>query len=149
MSTNLLGRIVHCYPPVPPSGSTSIVWYADDPLEISSQNSPHTTSKTITDGKTLSIYEIKIGAGKDPTEKGSRIEVIYEDSSGESPVEYIFDRFYVSNDTMVFTYPEQSFTRDGTSMDGKTGSKGKLLLRRTRLSGAGQEVEIVIRGCEA
>lgn len=137
----LLGQIVVCFPPVSPPGAVDKVIVADDPLSLDQSSSPHNTEYTITDGKTFYIQKITIGSSKDPSEKGNRIEIVYDDGS-----EKLLARYYSCSETTEYILPNRSTTRDSTVMVGN-GSH-KLIIRRIALSSPSREVDVVVEGYE-
>lgn len=141
--SNLAGQVVVPYPPACPPGATEINLYADNPLELSNATSPHNTERVIADGKTFKLQRVIIGAGHDPSEKGSEVELIYYDGS----TEHVVTRYFVDNTTYVIQYADSTKSRDGTSMVGN-GSTKKFIVRRTRLSSAAQLVDVHVQGYE-
>jgi hypothetical protein len=141
MGSQLLGSIVHTYPPVAPPGATAVNIYADTPLELSNANSPNDTDYIIPNGKTFYMQRAIIGAGKDPSEKGTMVEVIYKASS----VEHVIARYFVDQKTFEIQVVDLGKSRDGTDMVGD-GSSKKIIVRRTRLSSATQPVDVHIQG---
>jgi len=128
-------------PPVPPPGTTEVVLSADNPLELSGSNSPHDTEHVIGSGDTFHLQILVAGAGGDPSEKGSRVDLIYDDGT-----EHVVERLFLLGASVSIVFPDSTKARDGTVMAG-TGTE-KLILRRYRLSNAGQEVDSVVRGYE-
>ena len=138
----LLGQPVVTYPPASPQGTTEVEIYAETPLVVNNSNSPHDTEYVIPDGKVLRIQIAIVGAGKDPSEKGSKIELIYHDGTDE----HIFDRFYTGNETLPpRIYSDRSTTRDGENLHG-SGTSRKLIVRRTRLSSPDHEIDVQVHG---
>ena len=131
-------------PPPPPINADEVVIAADTPLEINNQNSPHDTAYVITSGKTLYVQQIVAGAEGDPTERGSKVEVIFN----ENGTEHIMERIYVAGFTQFGIYPDTSTARDGTLMVGNAGGTNTLIVRRARQSNSAQEIDAVIRGFE-
>jgi len=123
--------------PATPATATSVTIAGDDPLDISTTQNE---SYTIPDGETFTLTSVSAGAEGDPTEKGSKVEVIYYDGTDE----HLISRIYITGQT-VSVYPDTSITRDGTSMTGD-GSTKTIIVRRLRLSGTSQEVDAVARG---
>jgi len=125
--------------PQPPPSATKVTIAADTPIEIAAD---HDTEYIITDGKTFTIQMIAAGAEGDPTEKGSGAEIHYYDGS----TYHLIDRLYLTGET-ISTYPDTSQARDGTVLTGN-GTTKKIVVRRKRYSGVGQEVDVVVRGYE-
>jgi hypothetical protein len=131
------GKVVSSAPP-PPPGGTAVTIAADSPLAITSTQ---TASYTIPNGKTFYVQQVVCGAEGDPTEKGSKIEVLYYDGT----TEHIVDRLYITGFTQYGSYPNTGTSRDGTAMTGD-GSTKLIRVKRYRLSGSSQEVDAVVRG---
>jgi hypothetical protein len=126
--------------PQAPATATAVTLASDTPLDMTGTEE---NSYTITDGKTFTITSVVAGAEGDPTEKGSKIEVIFDQNGTEK----VIDRIYLTGQTVAI-YPDTSESRDGTSLDGNPGGTNKIILRRVRLSGSTQEVDAVLRGYE-
>lgn len=142
MSSGLAGSIVVPYPPSCPPGATEVNVYADTPLELNNSNSPHNTERVIDNGKTFKIQRVIVGAGHDPSEKGTQIELVYHNGT-----EHVVARYFVENQTFEFQLGDLSKARDGTSMVGN-GSSFKFIVRRTRLSSSSQMVDAHVQGYE-
>lgn len=123
-----------------PPTAVNVQLVSDTPLIIAATS---THSYTITAGKTFTLIQVEAGAEGDPTENGTKIEVIYKDAA---LVEHLITRVYVAGFSQFFIFPTTSKTRDGTTMTG-TGTQ-QILLRRTRLSGGSLEVDALVRGFE-
>lgn len=123
----------------PPVGGLARSYYADDPLEIGSLLSPHDTSYVIEDGKTFHIQQVIAGCQGDPSEDGSKVEIIFNDGT-----EHVVDRIYVHGETQFGDYPDTHTARDGTQLLGN--GTNTIILRRTRLSNSTQEIDAVVRG---
>jgi len=133
------GKFTQDVLPLPPS-SVPVTIVADDPLSIhGSDDSEYIISNT----KVFYIQQMVAGAGGDPTENGSKVEVIYYDGVSE----HVLERFYISGFTQHIIYPDISRARDNSLMEGD-GSAKKIIIRRIRLSGVSQEVDCVVRGYE-
>jgi len=127
--------------PIPPVGSTAVVIaQAEANLSISG-SSPVNTEYIIPTAQTFYLQTLSGGAAGDPSESGSRIDVIYYDGA----TEHVVTRLYVSGQTTTVVFPDSSQARDGTAMTGN-GSTKKIILRRIRLSQASQEVDGEVRG---
>ena len=124
--------------PQPPSTATAVTLASDNPLDITGTEE---NDYTIPEGETFTLTSVIAGAEGDPTEKGSKIEVIYDQNGTET----IIDRIYLTGQTVAI-YPDTSKDRSGNSLDGNAGGTNKIVLRRTRLSGSAQEVDAVLRG---
>jgi len=125
--------------PTPPGTATEVVLASDTPLGISTTS---TATYVIPDGDTFHLQSLSTGAEGDPTEKGSKVEVIFDNAGTERLV----TRLYVSGFTVFQSFNDVSKSRDDTSMVGNAGGTNKVLLRRIRLSGSVQEVDAEIRG---
>lgn len=140
--SGLAGQIVVPYPPACPPAATEVNIYADNPLELSNANSPHDTERVIGNGKTFKLQRIIVGAGHDPSEKGTEVELIYKDAT-----EHVVARFFAENATYELGFGDLPKARDATVMAGN-GSTFKFIVRRTRLSSAGQKVDVHVQGYE-
>lgn len=130
-------------PPVPPPNATAVAVSQDDTyLSIDGTDSPDDTEYTIPNGKTFYLQNLLGGAEGDPSEKGSRLDAVYIDSSS---VEHVISRLYLVGQTISSVFADTPVARDGTQMNGN-GSSTKIVLRRIRLSNAAQEVDGEIRG---
>lgn len=135
----ITGKVTTSYPTAPPS-TTPVTIDASTPLSITTTS---TTEYTISNGKTFVIQQVSTGAEGDPTEKGSKIEIIYYDGT----TEHLIERIYITGFTQFGVYPDTRTARDGTVMAGD-GSTKKIRVKRYRLSGSAQEVDAVVRGYE-
>jgi hypothetical protein len=140
--SSLAGQIVVPYPPACPPGAAEINIYADSPLELANTNRPHDTERVIANDKTFKLQRVIVGAGHDPSEKGTEIELIYKDAT-----EHVVARFFAENSTYVVQFGDLTKARDATSMAGN-GSTFKFIVRRTRLSSSGQRVDVHVQGYE-
>lgn len=141
------GNVSVTAPEAPPS-TTAVQLFAprasSDSTELEvAGNSSHDTEYAIGDGNTLTIQYVQIGAQGDPNERGSRIEIIYDDVGTERMIE----RFYATSFSAPFS-PNVSSARDGTALTGNAGGTKKLVIRRTRLAGGSGEIDVEIRGYE-
>jgi hypothetical protein len=127
-------------PPPPVGGVAKQIAQDDANLDVTST---HDTEYTISSGKSFIIQQIVVGAEGDPNEKGSKVEVVYDDGT----TEHLVDRIYIAGTSLFGNYPDTGEARDGTSLDGD-GSTKKLIIRRTRLGGATLEIDCVVRGYE-
>ncbi len=132
---------VQSTPPVAPPAATAITVAAATPLSVSGS---HSTDYTITNAKTFIMQQLVCGAEGDPSEKGSKVEVHYVDSGS---VEHLVERIYITGFTQYGIYPDTSKARDNTSFTGN-GSTTKIRIKRIRMGGSGQEIDVVIRGYE-
>lgn len=132
-------------PPSPPPGTTEFVLSQDDAdLEIGRAESPDDTDSAIVgNGVNLYIQAFSAGAAGDPSERGSRVDVVW--SEGGGPTEHVVARLYVAGQTTSVQLPDVNKARDGTALTGN-GTNTKLILRRYRLSNSGQEVDAEVRG---
>jgi len=122
----------------PPTGGSLVTIPADNPLTVSGT---HDTEYTITSGKSFYIQQLICGAEGDPTEKGSKIEVLFNNGT-EHPI----SRVYITGFSEYFQFPDVNEARDGTSLTGN--GTNKIVVRRIRLSGTSQEIDAVVRGYE-
>jgi hypothetical protein len=128
---------VQVTPPVAPPTATPVTIDASIPLDVGS----HDTTYTITSGKTFVIQQIVAGAEGDPTEKGSKIEVYFDDGT-----ERLIERIYITGFTQYGVYPDTQTSRDGTILAGN--GSNELVVRRQKLGGSNKEIDVVIRGYE-
>lgn len=133
----ITGKVSVTAPP-PPTGATSIVIAADNPLLVGN----HDTEYIITNGTTFHIQQIVAGAAGDPTEKGSKITIIFHNGS-----EHVIERIYVSGFTNFGSYPDTDRTRDGVLLTGN--GTNKIIIRREKVSGTNREIDAVVRGYES
>jgi len=132
------GKVQTVTPP-PPVGVSQITVAADDPLEMTGI---HDTEYTLTSGLVFHLQQMVVGAEGDPTEKGSKVEVYFDD--GE---EHIVERIYVTGFTQYGIYPDTNITRSGLPLEGNGTSK--LIIRRSRMgASSAQEIDAVLRGFE-
>jgi len=131
------GKIV-VTPPQPPTGAVAVTIDASDPLIVSNPPLWHETDYVIPAGKTFYLQFISVGAAGDPSEKGARIEIFYDDGT-----RHILERYYVTGFTIPMAYDDVTEARDGTTMVGD--GVHKIVVRREELSKAG-EVDAVVRG---
>jgi hypothetical protein len=125
--------------PPPPAGGTPVTFAQNDAnLDVSSS---HDTTYTITNTKTFVVQQVVVGAEGDPNEKGSKVEIYYNNGT-----EHLVDRIYISGTSLYGSYPDTSEARDGTSLVGNGAHT--LIIRRTRLGGAALEIDAVVRGYE-
>jgi hypothetical protein len=132
-------------PPQPPAGTTEFVLaVSEGDLEISAPPAYHETESTAI-GSSVELYlqSFTAGAGGDPSERGSRIDVLWREGAG--PTDHVIERVYISGQSVTITLPDVHKARDGTTMIGD-GSTTKLVIRRYRLSNAVQEVDAIVRG---
>jgi hypothetical protein len=133
----ITGKVSVQIPP-PPPGATAVSVAADTPLDVFTSED---TDYVITTSKTFHIQQIIVGAEGDPGEKGSKIEVFFDDGA-----EHLVDRIYVQGTSLFGNYPDTSQSRDGTAITGN--GTNKIIIRRSRLGGAALEIDSVIRGYE-
>ena len=101
---------VSTIPPIPPLGASEFTVSADTPLSITGT---HDTEYVVTTGKAVRIQQISAGAEGDPTEKGNKVEVIFNDGT-----EHLVERVYITGFTQSGIYPNTSKARDGTPITG-------------------------------
>jgi hypothetical protein len=141
-------QVVAAKPPVAPPGTTPFVFAVDEAeLEVGSGGdvaSPHTSIGTIIgSGVNLFLQSVEVGTEGDPAEAGAKIEVFWREGGG--PTDHLIKRYYIAGDTKAFIEPNINESRDTTQMTGN-GTNTRLIVVRTRLSNAGQEVDFDIRG---
>lgn len=125
-------------PPTPPPSTTRVTIEANSPLSITTTT---TTSYTITSGKTFYIQQIACGCEGDTSERGSAIEVYFNNGT-----DHLIERVYVNGFTQYGLFPDTSTARDGTAIVGN--GTNTIKVTRRRLSGSSQEVDAVVRGYE-
>jgi hypothetical protein len=132
-------------PPQPPDGTTEFVLAVPDvDLELDGDASPgDTLSAVIGNGTNLFIQSVSGGAAGDPTERGSRIDILWQEGAG--PTYHVIARYYVGGQTVAVTFADINKARDGTQLQGN-GSNTRLVIRRYRLSNGAQEVDAEVRG---
>jgi hypothetical protein len=132
-------------PPVAPAGTTEfILSVPDGSLSIGAPPVYHDAeSAVIANGANLYLQSFTAGAAGDPTEKGSRVDLLWKEGAG--PTYHTIDRMYVAGQSVTLVLPDTHEARDGTVLTGN-GSNTRLVLRRYRLSNASQEVDGIIRG---
>lgn len=140
--------VVASAPPGAPPGATEFVLAVDeDEISVGTGGdvaSPHTTvGSIIENGATCNLQLIVGGTGGDPTVKGSKIEVYWREGAG--PTDHLIERVYVAGQTVSIVLPDTSKARDGTSMVGN-GTNTRIVVVRTRLSTAMQEIDFAVRG---
>ena len=135
----IAGKVAIVAPSAPPS-TTAVTINASSPLALSSD---HTTTHTITNGKTFHFQQVETGSEGDTSEKGSVVEVSYFDGA----IEHLLARVYLNGFTVFVPFNDVSVARDGTAMTGD-GSTKTIRVKRRRLSGSSQEVDAVVRGYE-
>lgn len=126
--------------PTPPAGATIVQVPADDPLDVGPSPTYRNTDYPIPDGKTLYIQQIIVGSQGDPTEAGSKVEVIYHDGSDD----HLVQRIYVAGATVFVPFDDLSIARDQAVMVGGTGKY--LRISRIRMSVSKQEIDAVLTG---
>jgi hypothetical protein len=135
---------VAAQPPTAPPGTTPFVLPGDTPLVVGPVPVyEESASAVIGNGVKLYLQTLLAGAAGDPSEKGSRVEVLWEE--GATPTRHLVTRVYVLGQSVLYTFPDVQVARDGTAMTGN-GSNTKLILRRERLSVAAAEIDAEIRG---
>jgi hypothetical protein len=133
------GKVSIVAPAAPPN-TTPVSIDNSTPLPITGTTDVY---YAITNNKTFTVMQLIGGAEGDPTEKGTVVEIFYDDIGTLR----IIDRLYLSGQT-VSVYPNTSQARDGTALTGNAGGTKRILLRRRRLSNSAQEVDAVVRGYE-
>lgn len=126
--------------PTPPSGATLVQISADNPLEVGPNPSYHNTDTDLPAGKTLYIQQVVAGSQGDPTEAGSKVEVIYHDGT----TDHLVQRIYVAGATVFVPFDDLSIARDETVMEG--GSGKYIRISRIRMSQSSQEIDAVLTG---
>jgi len=133
-------------PPVPPPGTTEFV-LSQDEAELVVGPVPsyeETVSAAIPENYTLHLQIITAGAGGDPSEKGSKVEVYWRE--GVSPTDHLVERLYLIGASVSVILPNVTKARDGTVMTGDAGGTTKVVIRRERLSTSASEIDAVVRG---
>jgi hypothetical protein len=128
-------------PPKPPDGATNVTVDASSPLVIGPNPDFHDTDHVIATGDTLYLQYIAAGAQGDPSEAGSKIEVIFNDGT-----DHIVERIYFTSQTVYVLLDDVCEARDGTVMVGN--GTNYLRVHRERMSNSGQEIDAVVRGYE-
>jgi hypothetical protein len=131
-------------PPTPPANTIETVYAQEESdLEVvTPSGNPHNTDFIIPTGKTFYLQFFSGGSEGDPSEKGSKFELFYIDSSS---VSHIVTRQYLYGQSLSGTFPDTAKARDGTTMVGN-GSTTKMRIRRERLSNATGEIDVEVRG---
>ena len=132
-------------PPQPPAGSDEFVLAINEgELEISAPPAYHEDeSSVIGSGDKLYLQLFTAGAAGDPSERGSRVDILWREGAG--PTDHVIERMFVSGQSVTITLPDVHKTRDDTEMTGN-GTNTKLVIRRYRLSNSSQQVDSVVRG---
>jgi hypothetical protein len=125
--------------PEAPDSATAVTILGDTPLDIS--GTEDSTAYVIPDGETFTLQQIIAGAEGDTSERGTAIEVYYDDVGTDRLV----FREYITGFTSSVTV-NVSEARDGTALVGNAGGTKKIFLRRRRLSGGSLEVDAVAFG---
>lgn len=143
----IVGKVTVSPPETPPAAVRVSIFTSDADLELNGAGSPDDQTYTITNGKTFTLQTVSGGAQGDPTESGSRIDVLYEDGGASPPgSEHLIARIYIVASTNGLV-PLRAVALDGTSLDGD-GSTKKIILRRIRLSNGNQELFGLVVGHE-
>lgn len=137
-----VGKVSLAPPVVPPAAVRKTIFTADADLVLNGAGSPDDQTLVITNGKTFTVSTVEGGAQGDPTESGSRIDVIYYDGT----TEHLVSRLYVVADTTPQS-PQTDTALDGTVMTGD-GSTKTIIMRRIRLSNGGQQLFGLVVGHE-
>jgi hypothetical protein len=132
-------------PPSPPSGTTEFILAQDDAnLEVGPSPVYHETeSAVVGNGVVFNLQLVVAGAAGDPSERGSKVELFWREGAG--PTDHLITRVYLVGASLALTFPSVSQARDGTAMIGN-GTNTKVVLVRTRLSTAAQEIDAEVRG---
>jgi len=125
--------------PSPPPATTAVTITFAGALAISADQ---TDNYVIANGKRFVLQQVVAGSEGDSTEKGSCIEVSYFNGT----TALLIERVYLNGFTTQ-VYPNTEKSRNGTLCDGNGTTKTIRIVRR-RLSGASQEVDVVVRGYE-
>lgn len=125
-------------PPEPPAATTPVTIDGGNPLDLSGTD---TEDWIIPNGETFTFTQLIAGAEGDPTEKGSKVEVRYVDSSS---VEHLISRVYITGFTTEI-YPQTSQARDGTALTGD-GVTTAIRIYREHFGGGTRELDAVVRG---
>jgi hypothetical protein len=132
-------------PPSAPPGTTEFVLaILEVNLEIGAPPDYHdTVSAVLGNGIELYLQLFTAGAAGDPSERGSRVDLIWREGAG--PTDHVIERSYVSGQSVTVVLPDVNQSRDGVALTGN-GSDTKLVIRRYRLSKANAEVDAIVRG---
>jgi hypothetical protein len=132
-------------PPKPPPGTNEFVLaIAEGTLAIDAPPAYwETESAVIGNGLNLYLQLVTAGAAGDPSERGSRVDLLWREGAG--PTDHVIERIYISGQSVTITLPEVNKARDGTTLTGN-GTNTKLVIRRYRLSNAEAEVDAIVRG---
>ena len=132
-------------PPSAPPGTTEFVLAIDEAdLEIGAPPTYHEEeSSVIGSGVELYLQLFVAGAAGDPSERGSRVDILWREGAG--PTDHVIERAYVSGQSVTTILPDVNKARDGTTLSGN-GTNTKLVIRRYRLSNSDQEVDAIVRG---
>lgn len=125
--------------PEAPAAATAVMILGDSPLDMN--NTEDSTAYVIPDGETFTLQQIIAGAEGDTTERGTAIEVFYDDVGTDR----LIFREYITGFTSSVTV-NLSEARDGTALTGNAGGTKTIFLRRRRLSGGSLEVDAVAFG---
>lgn len=137
-------RVASQPPSAPPGASEFVLAILDANLVIGAPPTYHeTVSAVIGNGVDLYLQLFTTGAAGDPSERGSRVDLLWREGVG--PTDHVIERSYVSGQSVTVILPDVSKARDGTSLTGN-GTNTKLLIRRYRLSNSNQEVDAIVRG---
>lgn len=129
---------VQITPPTPPPATTAVTIDGGSPLDITGTVD---ATYVITNGTTFTVQNVIAGSEGDSTEKGSVIEVLFDDGT-----EHLIVRQYVNGFTTQIN-PNRNTAIDGTSLAGN--GTNEIILRRRRLSGGAQEVDALLQGYES
>jgi hypothetical protein len=132
------GKVSFTAPSPPPSTTAVTITFAGT-LAIAADA---TDNYVIANAKRFVLQQIIAGSEGDSTEKGSCIEVSYFNGT----TAFLIERVYINGFTTQ-VYPNTEKSRNGTLCDGNGTTKTIRVVRR-RLSGASQEVDVVVRGYE-
>jgi len=132
-------------PPQPPPNTAEFVLSQVEAQLVVSTTSD-SLSAPIPNGHTLNLQLFAAGSAGDPSEKGSKVEVFWQDGAPGSEVLHVVERVYVMGQTLSIILPDVSKARDGTLMVGDSNGYGKLLVRRTRMNPSPLEVDFVVHG---
>jgi len=125
-------------PPEAPAATTPVTIDGSSPLSLSGTD---TEDWIIPNGETFTMSQLTAGSEGDPTEKGSKVEVLYVDAAS---VEHLISRVYLTGFTTEI-YPNTSQARDGTVMTGN-GTTTLIRIYREHFGGGTRELDAVVRG---
>lgn len=135
------GRLKTVVAPASPPAASTPISISQPEANLNVSNFAN-TDYVIPNGQTFYLQQLTAGAEGDPTEAGSRVDVLYLDAAS---AEHLITRIYVAGQTLSVAYADVSSARDGTALAGN-GTTTRIRLRRIRKGGGSQEIDAEIRG---